>query len=401
MNPLVSVIIPVYNAEKHLSECLDSVLQQSYSNIEVLCVNDSSTDNSLQILEDKNKRDPRVKIYNNKKNLGPSLSRNKGMDEATGKYILFIDADDLVGKDILVDTVDCAEKNSLELVSFDFGVISSKTAFKHREEAMRNQNDVEIKTGMEVFVSGNYHIYCWPWLYSREFLIRNDIRFKPHVLGQDTLFTFEICLKAKRVMSISNKHYYYRKEINSITTSFRAERAWSLFLVLCEIHRLWNNGKFSAKENAAIAAYYHRVWLKYRCAVMRNETDCLVDDDSPDTFIYKLLTGKQKSYYGNLSMEDINQLRCFDKVYVYGAGRASVETIEKLNTNKIVVDKIIVNSMEGNTDFFAGIKVCQLSEICCGKNDAIVVAISKQYRNGVEDALQSKGFKHIFFINVQ
>jgi len=92
--PLLTIAVAVYNTEKYLRECLDSVVDQTYRNLEIICVNDCSTDNSLEILEEYATKDKRIKIIINEKNLGLGVTRNVGMEAAHGEYILFIDSDD-------------------------------------------------------------------------------------------------------------------------------------------------------------------------------------------------------------------------------------------------------------------------------------------------------------------
>ena len=96
MQDLISIIIPVYNVEKYLRQCLDSIVNQTYTNLEIICINDKSTDNSAEILEEFLQKDERIKVINNKENVGSAISRNYGLDIAAGKYIAFVDSDDYI-----------------------------------------------------------------------------------------------------------------------------------------------------------------------------------------------------------------------------------------------------------------------------------------------------------------
>lgn len=116
--PDISVIIPVYNVENYLGECLDSILNQSFKNLEVICVNDGSTDNSLKILESHAKNDSRVKIISQENN-GPGYARNVGLKYAKGEYVLFVDSDDFISNDSLNDLYNNAVSNNSDLVLFD------------------------------------------------------------------------------------------------------------------------------------------------------------------------------------------------------------------------------------------------------------------------------------------
>ena len=97
----ISVVVPIYNGEAYLRECLDSILSQTLEEIEVLCIDDGSTDSCLQILHQYEENDKRIKIISNTKNSGPGTSRNKGLEKARGKYVIFLDADDVFEKELL------------------------------------------------------------------------------------------------------------------------------------------------------------------------------------------------------------------------------------------------------------------------------------------------------------
>ena len=113
--PLVSVIMPVYNAEKYLKVALSSLLTQTYKNIEIICVNDGSTDHSLDILERMSSADKRIKVIS-QKNGGPAKARNAGLDAAKGKYISFVDSDDFVDRTMYSVLVEKAEKEKADIL---------------------------------------------------------------------------------------------------------------------------------------------------------------------------------------------------------------------------------------------------------------------------------------------
>ena len=112
----VSIIIPVYNVEQYLAQCLDSVINQTYKNIEIICVNDCSLDNSFKILDEYSKNDKRIKIINRENNGGLSAARNTGLDNASGKYIYFLDSDDWIDLDYIEKMLNAAIKNEVEVV---------------------------------------------------------------------------------------------------------------------------------------------------------------------------------------------------------------------------------------------------------------------------------------------
>ena len=131
MLPVVSIIIPVYNVESYLAECLDSACNQTLKNIEIICINDGSTDNSLNILQEYEKRDNRISIIS-QDNRGASRARNIGIQHAKGKYIYFLDSDDYLAHDALEMLVNTMETGNLELLLFNANVFGEAGVEKKR-----------------------------------------------------------------------------------------------------------------------------------------------------------------------------------------------------------------------------------------------------------------------------
>ena len=117
MNPLISVIVPVYNVEDYLISCMDSIINQTLENIEVICINDGSTDESLKILKEYEKKDERVKVYS-KQNSGQGTARNFGLENAIGEYVLFVDSDDWIDIETCEILYDVAKSKELDLLIF-------------------------------------------------------------------------------------------------------------------------------------------------------------------------------------------------------------------------------------------------------------------------------------------
>ena len=117
--PLVSIIVPVYNTEKYICECLHSLIQQSYSHIEIIAVDDGSTDSSLSILNDISEKDNRLKVFS-QPNQGVSATRNLALSEATGEYIMFVDSDDYIIKDTIENLLDCAYKEDGDIIQGNY-----------------------------------------------------------------------------------------------------------------------------------------------------------------------------------------------------------------------------------------------------------------------------------------
>ena len=206
----VSVIIPIYNVEKYLEECLDSVVNQTFKDIEIICVNDGSTDNSLQILEEYALKDNRIYIIN-QKNRGVSVARNNGIKKAHGEYICFIDPDDIYPTDDILEVLYNTAINNKVLIC------GGEWADFESGNKILNQNFREIDTDY-LFSENkiiNFKDYQFPYgfqrfLYKRNFIIENNIYFPLYKRFEDPLFLINAMIKASQFYAIDKITYGYR-----------------------------------------------------------------------------------------------------------------------------------------------------------------------------------------------
>lgn len=225
MNALVSIIVPIYNAEKYLCDCLDSLVLQSYKNIEIILVNDGSTDNSFKICTKFETQDLRVKIVN-KENGGVASARNLGLTIAKGEYILFVDSDDFVDKNYVSKMCEEALKNSSDLVFCQYAsYIDGKIV--NVKESLPHILTVDIKNDeFKNFVCGflpvkrSYSTIAFRVLYKKEVI--NRIYFDLNLrIGEDWVFLLKAIFNSKKITSIGYHLYYYRKNQQSVTHSYR------------------------------------------------------------------------------------------------------------------------------------------------------------------------------------
>ena len=211
--PFFSVIVPVYNSEKYLRPCLESLIFQDYDDIEIICINDGSTDHSLSIIEEYAKCDKRFVIIN-KKNSGPSDSRNAGLDVALGKYILFLDSDDYYAQNsckIVKETI--KKNNNPDGVIFGTEPFPSEPrASEWHFRVLTTPNRYFNKVDSQTMLTTPYlKIYSWRCSFKNEFLKKNHLHFNSKfTYGEDCLFMFEAVLKMDCIAVISDKLYNYR-----------------------------------------------------------------------------------------------------------------------------------------------------------------------------------------------
>lgn len=210
MTPLISVIIPVYNVENYINKSITSVINQSYNNIEIILVNDGSTDNSGNICDTFAKDDSRIRVIH-KANSGVSAARNSGIEAARGDYICFIDSDDYISEDYVKHMYDVAAKYDSDITTTNQFKIwdNGKTVelFKRNEP----YGTVTLKSGIETLSDMLYGKTCYATccckLYKKE--IFKDIRFPEYRMGEDSFTMYKCFLNAESVAHLYQPDYYY------------------------------------------------------------------------------------------------------------------------------------------------------------------------------------------------
>lgn len=266
----VSVIVPVHNAAPWLHECLLSVLGQSGASIEVICVNDGSTDDSLRILREYRELDPtRVRVVD-QPNGGLSVARNSGLDNATGRYVCFLDSDDYWRLDALSKLVAYADTEDLDILQFDAipfpdsGV--SESAWKQFSGYYnRSQERTAPVPGVDLVTSelssSDYKPSACLYLARASYLEEIGLRFIPGIAHEDNAFTFSTLLNAKRAAHVTLGFYARRVRANSIMTSASVERSMRGYLVsYLAMHREVLRHSFDVATSQTLGNYLFRVF---------------------------------------------------------------------------------------------------------------------------------------------
>lgn len=221
----VSVIIPIYNVEEYLEECLVSAINQTLKEIEIICVNDGTPDNSMSIVE-KYKDDERIVVVN-KQNGGLSSARNAGIAVAKGEYVYFLDSDDYIVPECLENLYNDAKEKNLDIIFFDAESFFESKKLE-REQAfyssyyVREPKYEDVVSGIEIFekwVEDNaFRTSACLQLIKRSFLLDNDISFCEGIIHEDNLFSLECIVEAKRVRHVAKQYYMRRVREGSIMT---------------------------------------------------------------------------------------------------------------------------------------------------------------------------------------
>ena len=274
MNKKISIIIPIYNAAQYLRQCLDSAINQTFRDIEIICINDGSTDESLSILEKYRERDSRIKIIN-QQNFGYGYSMNVGIKEATGEYIGIIEADDFVDTNMYYELYKIAEATDADIVKSGyweyFEFLDDSSSYK-KEAAFL----AKIKPPNNVFSIYEYpnllyyHPSIWSGIYKRSFLLQYNLHFVEAPGGgwvDNPFFMQALCL-AKNIAWIKAAYYFYRQTNPKSSTNSLAD--WTIPFIRCiEIHDFFEAQNIN--DPGVLTCFYKREFHYLNNAVIATD----------------------------------------------------------------------------------------------------------------------------------
>lgn len=211
MNELISVIVPVYNVEKYLERCVKSILRQTYTNLEIILVDDGSPDKSGKICDELANKDARISVIH-KKNGGASSSRNAGIEFSHGEFICFVDSDDYIEKDYVMTLYNLIKRNNADLAKINYVEVNTddySEQSKDEKEKVFLEDDVEY-----AYLALKVDSAC-VFLYRRDLI--GNTRFEVGKTSEDILFNFEIFKKAKKLVYLPANKYYYFYNIDSVS----------------------------------------------------------------------------------------------------------------------------------------------------------------------------------------
>lgn len=281
--PKVSVIMPIYNTDAYLHEALDSICNQTLKDLEIILINDGSTDNSQHIIEEYVRKDDRIK-YRIQPNQGQGVARNNGLQLAAGKYIYFMDSDDILDTNALKQCQEICEKEKLDFVTFDAETIqenpNSPGIFNYcRKEKLDEQ---KIWNGIELMSYELEHdiFYVVPWLCfaNHSFLKKYFRGFPPGVIHEDTLFVMQIMLNARRIGYMPQPLFKRRVRVSSTMTTNFSMRNIEGYTLVCTKIRSWT--QHHNEWNSIIDLYLRKtlnsvIWLGHKMTLLEKiETYC-------------------------------------------------------------------------------------------------------------------------------
>lgn len=252
MQELVSIVIPVYNVERYIDECIMSVINQTYQKLEILLIDDGSTDSSYDICCKYSERDNRIQVIN-KKNGGQASARNLGIDKATGDYIYFLDSDDYIKETAIEEVINYMKKNNLDLCYFSADVIIEDDTLSWNKEMYKKLSHYVPNNGITILkelVDNNEYVCQNCMFISRLSLLKlNNIRYTEGYIYEDNYFAFMLGIKSQNSGVLNQSLYIRRIRKDSTMTSCFAlkKRIDSYKVVLNDFNHIKTNDKIVKK----------------------------------------------------------------------------------------------------------------------------------------------------------
>lgn len=265
---LVSVIVPVYNVEPYLCRCLDSIINQTYTNIEIILIDDGSTDNSYSICREYEEQHSNI-VFLHKENGGLSSSRNVGMLYANGLYIMFVDSDDFIHEDCVRELYFLLKNNNVKISQCNFEKGSSDQ-FSQKNEKIKNT----FYSGYKMYETKYVNSVVWGKLYDR--IVLKDLEFPVSKINEDEFYTYKVLYAAEKVAVTNRRLYYYYKRSNSIMNNKEKEIELDIIDAFEERINFFDNKNEMKLKIVSIKEFCIRLIVLYtRCMSAKNERNDL------------------------------------------------------------------------------------------------------------------------------
>lgn len=412
--PKVSIIVPVYNVEKYLRTCLDSIVSQSLKDIEIVCVDDGSTDSCPRILDEYAANDSRV-IVVHKQNAGYGSAMNTGVRACTGDYVGIVESDDYV-KPFMYETLyEEAVCNRLDFVKSDLYMFWNSEKYAVRIRNGRPGSYYQIRTSGEREKFYEYGMVNWTGIYNRKFLTENDIWHNetPGASYQDNGFWLQVMAFAERGMWIDEAFYMYRQDNPNSSMKSKAKMMATMDEYDFALQKLEKKGK---NREAAISNYYRMrecraAFMRLDDGLLREYADVIVKQYEkcsrnmmiPQTaqaevvmgFIQDIITDPdgvcQRAVEARGAV--MERIHLSDRIILYGAGNYAYRMFKRLFDMGAweKVSYVAVTDVEENSSDFYGKPVRKLEEYA-DRDKNVLVLIAVKRNEGIKELLCEKGY---------
>ena len=387
-NPTVSVIIPVYNTEDYLPECIDSVLCQTLGDIEVICIDDLSPDRCGAILDEYALEDPRVKVIHLDTNQGQGYGRNRCIEHAKGKYLYFLDSDDTIASETLKELSELADKDALDAIFFDMSIKYENEELRkvHVPPFLMRQGEYrdDVVSGIELmndfFRQNEWTCFPQRSFWRRDLIQRHEIRYLQGCIQEDEFFVFAGILVAKRVRYVRKPYFTLRIRPNSVMSSPKSPKNLHGYLM-----NLYYMNEFIAKHRLYGCNAEINVTNMYHCAISLYE---MMKDGydldgifvkEPDQTIYRYFMTYIRLEYGenglySVNPETLKEIQKYRSAYIYGTGPLGRMTCKTLKRHNVLVEGFLTDEPENSPSVLMGRSVWGINQKDIPDSAIVVVA---------------------------
>lgn len=404
----VSVIIPVYNTEKYLPACLDSVLNQTLKELELICIDDCSPDRCGEILDEYAARDSRVQVIHLPENHRQGYGRNRGLERAVGKYVYFLDSDDTIVPEALEELTEICDRDELDIVFFD-----SMDVYENEDLKKIYQPPFQLRKGnyrddvyegkdlLDDFTSQDEWT-CYPQriIFRREFLRNEDIWYPEGSEHEDEYFAFAGILAAKRARYVPKQYFILRVRPDSVMTSKYAPKNFHGYMM----NYYYMNQFLAAREidtygsMACLARMLDRIKTLYQA--LNTKFDLSEVFVRPlDKTLYRCFISYYmgQSFNDHIDQEVLDEILKYRIVYIYGAKLTGIKFCEKLeHRGDILIGDYIAQDPAEVPSVVMGRRVHSIDDVELPKDAIVVAAIKVMYWEETKNMMEKRNIPCVF-----
>lgn len=343
----ISIIMPIYNSEKYLEEAITSIFQQKFYDFELICINDCSSDSTKEILDKWTKQDSRMKVITNPVRLGAAVSRNIGITHSSGKYLLFLDSDDIFDEELLANAYDVIETHDADIAVFEYLHVPSEKVFEKRRmnhgeryiiQYCSKTFDMKTRKAYE-FV--RWHSAAWNKIYRRTFIEKNDLKFQNLESSNDMYFSLMSLLLAEKIIQLnSDKVMVYARDHSG---EYRISNNRNLMCTYKALEYVLIQLVKKNRIGTTVNHYFYRVFFTLK-----------------NILYYAQSTKETEKFYLYLHNEGIERLRLLAGEYYAGVDENIKKCLDEFikrpyQSKWYVNDSVFKIYLQDNTEYIKGI----------------------------------------------
>ena len=404
----VSIIVPVYNTEKYVKRCIDSIINQKLDNYEIVVVDDCSTDQSFEVVSDLSKKCKQIRVYRNEQNMGAGYTKNRALSLCMGKYVCFVDSDDWLMGNLLPDILQLTEQKNADDIFYEGTSVSIGQELLEGNDTSFLEINCEYEKGKDfleylldsktLVMSANRHFF------KRE-LLNEKMKFSENSVNDDCKFTMLLLCNVGTVISLKNKIYaYYQRETGRISNHAQKvsliketyEHACEIYSEIQTINKEYED--ISKKCFRYLMCLVQNDYVKNKKNGLEEYAYLQQKLEQQPTFSQLFEQAKNESPYGIVDKEVMSKIKTKKSIYIYGAGTFGVDVYRVLTQNGVAVAGFIETKVRISEK--CGIMVQAINEVELDNESYVVVAVSKKYREEIIPILEMKnGISYGVLIN--